>query len=71
MSKMQAVLKFDFPEDEEKYEIYSHAQDYYMALCDMRESLRKIVKYSEHNYLHIPSVERKFYSILKSRGLEI
>jgi len=42
---MQAVLKFNLPEEKEEFILSSKATDLYLAIWDLDNKLRNIVKY--------------------------
>ena len=42
---MQAVLKFDLPDDREEFDLASHAVDWYSVVSSLDETLRSWIKY--------------------------
>lgn len=46
---MNATISYQFelPEDEEAYRIFLHAEEMHNAICNIRDYLRTIRKYSE------------------------
>jgi len=46
---MQAVLKFDLPEDRDEYTAANHGMDYALTCWDMDQKLRSWLKYG-HNF---------------------
>ena len=46
---MQAVLKFDLPEDQDNFTAASHGMDYALTCWDIDQKLRSWLKYG-HNF---------------------
>jgi len=44
---MKAILQFIMPEDEDDYKHAVNGRDYYLALCDIENLIRKHIKYDE------------------------
>jgi len=62
---MQAVLKFQLPEENHEYKMANKASDYYSALFDIFSELRKEYKYGEHSVVKIDRVYDRFFEILE------
>ena len=45
---MKAILEFNLPADEERFNISSKAMDWSLLVWDLQEQLRKWEKYEEH-----------------------
>lgn len=61
---MEAILKFSLPEDEEQFNIATHAQDFYFILFELDNWLRDLSKYQEKKDISIEEVRDKIYSLL-------
>ena len=72
---MKAFLKFDLPEDQEKYEIcnnalkmFDNAPKYDAALCDFDHWLRSQIKHGDKDW---QEVRDKLHECLADRGVSI
>jgi len=45
---MKAILKFDFPEDEDEFTLAQHGKDFALALWDLDNGLRSLEKSGEN-----------------------
>lgn len=60
-------LKFPIPEYETEAKHAIKGVDYYIALCDIEEYLRRIYKWQDEDW--IDDVRDQFYEILGARGV--
>ena len=71
---MQAVLKFDFPDDREDFELASHALDWYSVVREMDETLRSWLKYG-HDFKSadkaLEAVRQMLWDNLNDRDLQL
>lgn len=44
---MKAILEFNLPDDKEEYEMTVSAMKYFTVIWEMKQELRKKIKYSE------------------------
>ena len=69
---MKVTIEFNLPDDEYEYRNSVKANEMYNALWDIKQELRKALKYGELNeseYKTIESMQDKFFEILN--GYEI
>lgn len=72
---MEAILKFDFDHDGDKdlYEIYNKAFDYYNAILEIEEKLRRLIKYGtlpDEQRVAIEQFRNTFYDILQKNKID-
>lgn len=73
---MKATLEFNLPEDNDQYQATIKAVDYYLALFDMREFLRSVMKYnirklSEDQLKTVEYIQSKFIDILDGKDINL
>lgn len=72
---MKAILEFNLPEDQSEYDLAINGIKYYSALSDIREWLRRRLKY-ESELMTPPyraafeEMQEEFFNILQSSGVE-
>ena len=59
-------VKFEFqlPEESEEFNQYNHASNYYIALSEIAEHIRRLIKYENADTVDIEKFRAKFYEIL-------
>lgn len=62
---MQAILKYDLPDEDEYYYNAIHATEYRIALKEIREMLRSKVKHG-HNYENTEQALEEVYEYVCS-----
>jgi hypothetical protein len=70
---VEAVLKYNLPEEKEEYEMAVHGIDYYLCLDDMREWLRQKLKYDAEG-LDVDTLEKvqeRFFEIIGERNVDL
>jgi hypothetical protein len=63
---MEHSIKFVLPEDKESLEVFLKAQEMYELLTDIRETIRKKLKYGpleEETYSHLEMIQRELYRL--------
>lgn len=71
---MEAVLKFNLPEDSEEFAVASKAQDLYFVIYDLDHYLRSELKYKELDeatYKAYENIRDKLYDILEYHGCSL
>lgn len=64
---MKAILEFNLPEDNDEFEMASHASSYRSVIFDIDAYLRSRLKYEEHSeevHQTLQAVRDKLYEIL-------
>jgi hypothetical protein len=65
---MEAILKFDLPEDDFEYRTCNQASDMWSALIDVKDYFRNELKYNdkltEEEYKVLESAQTRFFDIL-------
>ena len=65
---MEAILKFDLPEDDFEYRTCNQASDMWSALIDVKDYFRNELKYNdkltEDEYKVLESAQTRFFDIL-------
>lgn len=65
---MEAILKFDLPEDDFEYRTCNQASDMWSALIDVKDYFRTELKYNdkltEEEYKVLESAQTRFFDIL-------
>ena len=65
---MEAILKFDLPEDDFEYRTCNQASDMWSALIDIKDYFRNELKYNdkltEEEYKVLESTQTRFFDIL-------
>jgi hypothetical protein len=71
-SAQQGVLIFHLPEERCTFEVAVKAMDFALAWADLREEIRKAVKYgtgSKNKNSAYEEIQRKMFEIQEDRGL--
>ncbi len=68
---MEAVLKFNLPDDKDEFTAAIKGKDYWLALWDIYSYLRQLWKYGEEENVSIEEVYNKFFEILEDRNVSI
>lgn len=71
---MEAILKFNLPEDSEEFAVASRAQDLYFVIYDLDQYLRSELKYKELDevtYKAYENIRDKLYDILEYHGCSL
>lgn len=69
---MEVIFKFDPYEDREDLAIFQKSKDYYCALDDIRELIRKHTKYGpEDEAVTWEDLRTQFYEIINDRNIEL
>ena len=71
---MEAILKFNLPEDREEFAVASKAQDLYFVIWDLEQYLRSELKYKELDSTTYKAYERlrdKLYEFLQYHGCSL
>ncbi len=69
---MQAILKFNLPEEENEFKVATRASDYFCILFDLDQEMRKFLKYG-HKFKTVEEVMeyvRNFISEVKLDDIE-
>ena len=57
---MKAKFEFNLPEENDDYNIYSNAKNYYLALWGLSQQIRQWYKYEEKDSINIEELTEKF-----------
>lgn len=69
---MKATFTFDLPEEQDEYDIVSHARDWYGVVWDMAEAFRQLRKYDEKKYTdEVDALSNKFWELINEKGLTL
>ena len=66
---MKAILEFNLPEDQERFDFANNGFNYYMALSEMDQWLRSEYKYNEKEEMY--AVRQKLYLICSENNVTI
>lgn len=61
---MKAILEFNLPEDAEEFDTATNAYNYYHALGEVEQYLRKLDKYDDRDNIPIEEIREMFYNIV-------
>ena len=71
---MEAILKFNLPEDKEQFDVAAKAMDWALLVWDIDQSIRALMKYhpeeyktGEHAFEHI---KEEIHDLMEERGLQ-
>ena len=62
---MKATIEFTLPEEQEEYEIYNNARNYYAQLWDIDQYCRSVVKYGVDANLSVSEVAEKVREMIR------
>jgi hypothetical protein len=73
---MEAIFKFNLPEDQDEYDVFIKANDMYSVIWEMKQWLRSETKYAPGNIsddtIHaLYKCKDKFYELINDNNLEI
>lgn len=73
---MKAIIEFDLPEDQERFELATNAAKWMSFAHEYAEYLRAEWKYNEEKYTEeqykvLEQVREKFYEMLTEEGLSL
>lgn len=73
---MKAIIEFEFPDDQEQYQMANDASKMYLALWDIKQLLRSKLKYNpdgldDEQLTQWESMQDEFYEILDNHDLKI
>ena len=66
---MKAILEFNLPEDQERFDFAINGFNYYMALCEMDEWLRSEYKYNDKEEMY--AVREKLNYFISENNVQI
>ena len=66
---MKAILEFNLPEDQERFDFANNGFNYYMALSEMDQWLRSEYKYNDKEEMY--AVRQKLYLICSENNVTI
>ena len=64
---MKAYIKFDLPEEQEEYETFNNALNYFCVLWDLDQWLRSEIKYCDKN--EYQPVRDKLTELMNDRNI--
>ena len=67
---MKAILEFNLPEEEQTFERASNAENYWLALYDIKEYLRGEMKHGNPPHT-IEIIYDRFWEIVNERVIQI
>lgn len=69
---MKATLEFNLPEDDEDLRVAQDGWKWRLALCDLDEELRGMVKYAEReDWDNAEQIRGRLWRIVDDRGLSL
>ena len=66
---MKAILAFNLPDDASEFERASHADDWYLAVYDIVDEIRRRVKYGD-GVGGVEDLQEWVWNMLNERGLD-
>ena len=71
---MEAILKFDLPDDKTEFEVASKAMDWAILAWDIDQMIRSLLKYHPGEYetgeKALDHVREEIYNIMEEKGLQ-
>ena len=71
---MEAILKFNLPEDEEQFNVASKAMDWALLAWDIDQMIRSLLKYHPEEYKTdeqaLEHIREKLHDIMEEKGLQ-
>ena len=73
---MEAILKFNLPEDKEQFDVAAKAMDWALLVWDIDQSIRTLAKNieSENRFLDgeqaLEHIREKLHDIMEEKGLQ-
>ena len=73
---MKAIIEFEFPDDQEQYQMANDASKMYLALWDIKQLLRSKLKYNpdglnDEQLTQWEIMQDEFFEILDNNDLKI
>ena len=68
---MKAILEFNLPEDKDQFTLANRGMDYWSALWDLQQEIRKHYKYDEKEETTWETVQNMFFEILGDRSIDL
>ena len=73
---MKAIIEFEFPDDQEQYQMANNASKMYLALWDIKQLLRSKLKYNpdglnDEQLTQWEIMQDEFFEILDNNDLKI
>ena len=73
---MKAIIEFEFPDDQEQYQMANDASKMYLALWDIKQLLRSKLKYNpdgldDEQLTQWEIMQDEFYVILDNNDLKL
>ena len=70
---MEAILKFNLPEEEEQFNIANKGMDWALLAMDLDQSMRSLLKYHPEEYKTgeqaLEHIREELHNIMSERGL--
>jgi hypothetical protein len=66
----EVIYKYQLPEEENENELHANGDKFYRCLVEMRDYLRKLVKY-EDGGKEAQKIAETFYTILQEENVEL
>jgi hypothetical protein len=75
-NNMEAILKFNLPEEQAEFNTYNNVYKYYNCLQELKGYFRQQLKYeheklTDEQFQTIEQVSEKFYSILEENNINL
>ena len=69
---MEAILKFNLPEDKEQFDVAAKAMDWALLAWDIDQSIRSLLKYHPEEYDHkaLDHIRDEIHDMMEERGLQ-
>lgn len=71
---MKVTFEFNIPEDNDEYEMYSNALNYYSFINALNEYLRSEIKYNEHTdeeYAILEKVREQYFELMNNYNIKL
>lgn len=71
---MKAYFEFNLPDDQEEWQIYDNAMNYYLALIELERFIREQTKYvqlTDEQSEKMEEVKNTFYEILTDNNINL
>jgi hypothetical protein len=66
---MEAILKFNLPEDIAEYELANNAAKYNLALYTLSTEIRRMIKYEQKESITLEELRELFYTTLSDADI--
>tara|TARA_Y100000310_G_C20139241_1_gene559498 strand:- start:241 stop:465 length:225 start_codon:yes stop_codon:yes gene_type:complete len=71
---MEAILKFNLPEDKEQFDVAAKAMDWALLVWDIDQSIRSLMKYHPEEYKTgeqaFEHIKEEIHDSMEERGLQ-